>query len=237
VLESSSVPANVAVRVTRASKSFGARRVLDQLSLELVGAEFTALLGRSGSGKTTLLRLLLGLESPDAGRVQVPRQRSVVFQEPRLIPSQRVRDNVLLGLSINTRTRASAERALEEVGLRHLSGAWPETLSGGEAQRVALARALMREPELLLLDEPFGALDALTRLQMHGLLSQLCARHQPAVLLVTHDVDEALALADRVLVLREGAMSLDLILPRHAERQGAALAALRLRLLDELGVH
>src|SRR5439155_3586104 len=124
--------------------------------------------------------------------------RAVVFQEPRLVPWRRVLPNVVLGRCRSASVRRQGADALAEVGLTEHADAWPATLSGGEAQRVALARALVREPELLLLDEPFGALDALTRTKMHALLRELCRRHQPAVLLVTHDVDEAITLADRV---------------------------------------
>ncbi len=172
-----------------------------------------ALLGRSGTGKTTLLRILGGLDPGYDGDVLVPQHRAVVFQEPRLIPWLRVLPNVTLGLRPGAGGRAGLRQrglaALEEVGLADHAGAWPVTLSGGEAQRVALARALVREPQLMLLDEPFGALDALTRTRMHALLQDLCARHRPAVLLVTHDVDEAILLADRALVLVDGPITLD----------------------------
>ena len=171
--------------------------------------EFVALLGASGSGKTTLLRILAGLDTAGAGDVLVPEVRTVVFQEPRLVASQRVWRNVVLGLPRAQATRERAVSALQEVGLAPQADSWPGTLSGGEAQRVALARALVREPQLLLLDEPFAALDALTRLRMQQLVADLCARHRPGVLLVTHDVEEAVLLADRVMVLTEGRISLD----------------------------
>ena len=140
-----------------------------------------------------------------AGLLLTPERRSVVFQDARLLPWARVLDNVILGLR-DPGARERGRVALAEVGLAGRERAWPLELSGGEQQRVALARSLVREPELLLLDEPFGALDALTRLRMHELLGELCARHEPAVLLVTHDVDEAIELADRVLVLDAGAL-------------------------------
>jgi sulfonate transport system ATP-binding protein len=211
--------------------------VLDNLDLTMAPGEFVALLGASGSGKTTLLRLLAGLERPSAGEVLVPRRRTVVFQEPRLVPSKRVIDNVHIGLPANRDRADRARLALEEVGLTAHEQAWPGTLSGGEAQRVALARALVRRPELLLLDEPFAALDALTRLSMQGLVAELCARHRPAVLLVTHDVDEAVLLADRVLVLQEGRIGVDreVKLMRPRVRNGD-FQDLRQYFLSELGV-
>ncbi|MEZ0109931.1 sulfonate transport system ATP-binding protein [Catenulispora sp. EB89] len=230
---------SVAVRTDGVRREFGGRTVLGGVDLEIRRGEFVALLGASGSGKTTLLRLLAGLDSPDSGTVLVPRQRTVVFQEPRLVPSQRVLGNVALGLPRGAATRATALAALAEVGLAGHARAWPATLSGGEAQRVALARALVREPGLLLLDEPFAALDALTRLKMQDLVADLVARHRPAVLLVTHDVDEAIRLADRVVVLGGGGrLVLDepVALARPRDDADPAFPVLRRRLLAELGV-
>jgi sulfonate transport system ATP-binding protein len=155
------------------------------------------------------LRILAGLETADQGLVLVPKARTTVYQEPRLVPSLRVGANVTIGQPRGPETRRAAEKALAEVGLARHAKVWPATLSGGEAQRVALARALVREPSLLLLDEPFASLDALTRLQMQDLVRELCAIHRPAVLLVTHDVDEAIRLSHRVLVLRHGRFALD----------------------------
>ncbi|HSS37635.1 MAG TPA: ATP-binding cassette domain-containing protein [Polyangia bacterium] len=199
----------LAVTVRGLCKRFGDKTVLSEIDLDIRRGEFVALLGASGSGKTTLLRILAGLERADRGAVLVPRVCTTVYQEPRLVPSLRVAANVTLGQPRRSANRAAARRILAEVGLLNHARAWPTTLSGGEAQRVALARALVREPELLLLDEPFAALDALTRLQMQALVRDLVGLHQPAALLVTHDVDEAVRLADRVLVLREGRFVLD----------------------------
>ncbi|MFJ1716829.1 ABC transporter ATP-binding protein [Streptomyces sp. NPDC088260] len=229
--------AGTAVRVEGLTRSFGGRAVIDGLDLTLRTGEFTALLGRSGCGKSTLLRVLAGLDREIEGTVLVPRRRAVAFQAPRLMPWKKVWRNVLLGLP-GKPERGVAERALAEVGLAERSGAWPRTLSGGEAQRASLARALVREPDLLLLDEPFGALDALTRIRAQRLVAELWQRRECAVLLITHDVDEALLLADRALVMRDGAIAYEtpvaLDRPRSASSPG--FAALRSRLLTELGV-
>lgn len=203
-----------AVRITGVGRNFADRAVLKGIDLEIPAGQFVALLGASGSGKTTLLRLLSGLDVPDAGEILVPQTRTTIFQEPRLMPAWRVWRNVVVGeSSANAKSRALA--ALAEVGLTERADAWPATLSGGEAQRVALARALVRDPDLLLLDEPFAALDALTRARMQTLVRRLCERHGLATLIVTHDVDEAILLADRILVLRDGQIHVDLMRPAH----------------------
>lgn len=230
-------PSAVAASVRGLSRTFGERVVLDGMDLDIAPGEFVALIGRSGSGKSTLLRVLAGLDREVTGQVSVAGPVSVAFQEPRLVPWKRVLDNVGLGLRAAD-PQAAARTALAEVGLTERASAWPGTLSGGEAQRASLARALVREPRLLLLDEPFSALDALTRITMHRLVVSLWDRHKPAVLLVTHDVDEALALADRVLVLAEGriAHSSPITLLRPRVRDHPDLIALRLKLLTQLGV-
>ncbi|SNS67074.1 ABC transporter ATP-binding protein [Rhodococcoides kyotonense] len=225
------------VRASALTRGFGDRVVLDSLDLDIARGEFVALLGRSGSGKSTLLRALAELDYDvlGSGDLEVPENRSVVFQDSRLLPWARVLDNVVLGLpGRDALDRGKA--ALAEVGLAGREKAWPKELSGGEQQRVALARSLVREPELLLADEPFGALDALTRIRMHALLRELCAKHTPAVLFITHDVDEALLLADRVLVLDSGRIvsdrRVDLDSPRRqgdpkfTDRREALLTAL-----------
>nr|WP_245984407.1 ABC transporter ATP-binding protein [Streptomyces tateyamensis] len=231
--------ADTAVLARDLRRSFADREVLGGLDLRIRRGEFLALLGRSGSGKSTLLRAMAGLDPDFTGQLLVPQRRSVVFQDPRLQPWKRVLDNVVLGLpGSRSENRAQGLAALTEVGLAQHAQAWPVTLSGGEAQRAALARALVREPELLLLDEPFGALDALTRIRMHGLLRELCRRHRPAVLLVTHDVDEAVLLADRVVVLTEGRLgpAHEVRLPAERPRSHPEFAALRAALLAALGV-
>ncbi|MFB7879059.1 ABC transporter ATP-binding protein [Nocardia sp. NPDC056064] len=229
----------VVVRTRALTRGFGTRVVLDGIDLEIRRGEFVALLGRSGSGKSTLLRALaeLDAEVPGSGELSVPTQRAVVFQDSRLLPWSRVLDNVVLGLS-GRDAKERGRSALAEVGLAGRENAWPRELSGGEQQRVALARSLVREPELLLADEPFGALDALTRIRMHALLQALCAAHRPAVLLVTHDVDEAVLLADRVLVLDEGRIAIDQRIDTPRPRRHAHPEFVRLRevLLAGLGV-
>ena len=226
-----------AASVRGLSRRFGDRAVLDGLDLDIAPGEFIALIGRSGSGKSTLLRALAGLDREVTGTLSAPGPVSVAFQEPRLLPWKKVLANVALGLR-TADPDGAGRTALAEVGLAEHAAAWPGTLSGGEAQRASLARALVREPRLLLLDEPFSALDALTRITMHRLVVSLWQRHKPAVLLVTHDVDEALTLADRVLVLGEGriAHSSPITLPRPRVRDHPDLIALRLRLLTQLGV-
>ena len=226
-----------AVRLLGVRRDFGTRTVLRGIDLEIAKGQFVVLLGQSGTGKSTLLRALAGLDDGIEGSVSVVDNRAVVFQEPRLLPWRSVWRNVALGLG-GSDIRARALEALSEVGLKDHADAWPSTLSGGEAQRASLARALVREPELLLLDEPFGALDALTRLKMHGLVRQLWARHEPAVLLVTHDVDEAVALADRILVLDDGHLITDVTvaLEQPRRRSNPDFAELRSRLLSDLGV-
>jgi len=223
-----------AVRIRDLKRTFTLKGVLKGVDLDIAPGEFVALLGRSGSGKSTLLRALAGIdhEAEGTGEIALPPRLSVIFQDARLLPWMRVLDNVTLGLPRASHPRAL--QALDEVGLGSRERAWPHELSGGEQQRVALARALVREPALLLADEPFGALDALTRIQMHDLLRRLSERHKPAVLLVTHDIDEALALADRIVMLDDGRISADLQVAGRGDRTLIALQ--RRRLLAMLGV-
>jgi sulfonate transport system ATP-binding protein len=228
-----------AVRISELTRKFGDRTVLDRVNLDIAPGEFVALLGHSGSGKSTLLRAIAGLDHDvrGSGAVQAPERVSMVFQDSRLLPWRRVLANVVLG-AVGDDVTGRGTAALAEVGLAGRERAWPNELSGGEAQRAALARSLVWEPELLLADEPFGALDALTRTKMHSLLRELCLRHRPAVLLVTHDVDEAVVLADRVLILQDGRIGLDfsIDLPHPRSYRDRHLADYRERLLTALGV-
>lgn len=225
------------------SKSFGKREVLSDLDLTIPAGQFLAIVGRSGCGKSTLLRLIAGLDRASGGRITIDAapiealQPSVrlLFQDARLLPWQRVVGNV--GIARINGWRDAAQAALEDVGLGDRANDWPAVLSGGQRQRVALARALVSRPRVLLLDEPFGALDALTRSEMHGLLERIWREHRFTTVLITHDVAEAVALADRVIVLRDGGVALDLAiaLPRPRRGTGDTLAVdLHARILEEV---
>ncbi|MEE7490747.1 aliphatic sulfonate ABC transporter ATP-binding protein [Methylobacterium oryzae] len=239
----------IAVTVRDLHKSFDGNAVIEGLNLFLPAGGFTAVVGRSGCGKSTLLRLILGLETPTGGRVDLegsersPRRseppKRIMFQEPRLLPWARVVDNVAVGLSghgTRAERRERALAALAEVGLADKAGQWPATLSGGQRQRVALARALVSRPGLLALDEPLGALDALTRIGMQDLIERIWRAQGFTALLVTHDVTEAVALADRILVVEAGRIALDLRVdvPRPRRRGDPDLARLEGRILDHL---
>lgn len=239
-----------AAEVDNASLSYGDNPVLRDVTLRVGAHEIVALIGRSGSGKSTLLRLLAGLSQTETGTVRTAGYPAVSFQEPRLFPWRTVLKNVGFGLVREKVGKSEAkERArttLDEVGLTDKTGAWPAQLSGGQAQRVSLARALVARPQLLLLDEPFGALDALTRRTMHELLISLWRDNRFGALLVTHDVDEALRLADRVVVLADGRIVEDIAVPnpRGAAGRGDGsddivdpeIPRLRAELLTALGV-
>lgn len=238
------------------SKSFtlnGQRlNVLRDLQLEIRGGEALAIVGPSGCGKTTLLRVLAGLEAPDAGEVlvdQLPVQgvgkdRAVIFQEPRLLPWLNVLGNVAFGLEVQGLSRQSAEARARHyirlVGLAEFEEAWPRQLSGGMAQRVGIARALTVQPEILLLDEPLGALDAMTKLTMQEELARIWREEKVTMVLVTHDLEEAIFLADRVLVLDKGGVAprlIDIDLPRPRDRSEPGFVAMRRRLMGEFGLH
>lgn len=226
------------VRLAGVRRVYGAATVLDGVDLTVRAGELVALTGRSGSGKSTLLRLIMGLERSDAGTVDADRRIAVSFQEPRLLPWLTVEANVGFGLPRRLRAARVAE-ALDEVQLADKAGQWPLQLSGGQAQRVSLARAIARRPQVMLLDEPFGALDALTRADMQRLVLRLRAAHGWTVLMVTHDVGEAVRMADRGIVLRDGRIALDLPIDRSAlDDRGRPVGheALEQRLLDALAV-
>jgi sulfonate transport system ATP-binding protein len=231
-----------AVHASGLSKSYAGRQVLHGADLHIAPGEFIAIVGRSGCGKSTLLRLLAGLESADAGQITLDGEAQshhqgdvrIMFQDARLLPWKRVLDNVALGLpGLDAKERA--REALAQVGLADRANEWPAVLSGGQRQRVALARALVHTPRLLLLDEPLGALDALTRIEMHRLIERLWQRHGFTALLVTHDVSEAVALADRVVLIEEHRIAFDerVALARPRAR-GPASAACEERILERV---
>lgn len=233
----------IGIRIEGLSKSFGDVQVLKDLDLEVPAGQFLTIVGKSGCGKSTLLRLLVGLDAPTAGRIaftdtagsEIDANSRIVFQEPRLLPWASVVDNVAVGLkdvpARSARTQSLA--ALAEVQLDEKAREWPARLSGGQRQRVALARALVSRPDFLAMDEPLGALDALTRITMQGLVERVWQEQGFTALFVTHDVAEAVALADRVIVLDEGRIALDVEVPnpRPRERGAADLAELEGRLL------
>ena len=230
----------LAVEARGLTKAFGERRVLEAVDLDIRPGEFVAIVGRSGCGKSTLLRLVAGLDAASGGSVTLDgdafaAQRGdarIMFQDARLLPWKRVVDNIALGLP-GAHARQRALEALAQVGLADRANDWPAVLSGGQRQRVALARALVHRPRLLLLDEPLGALDALTRIEMQALIERLWKQHGFTALLVTHDVSEAVALADRVVLIEDHRVALDetIALPRPRSRGDAAFAAVEDRVL------
>jgi len=237
--------AGVTIAVRGLSKRFGSREVLRQIDLEIPGGDFVAIVGKSGCGKSTLLRLLAGLDAPTAGRITldgepvdgIAAQARIMYQDSRLLPWQTVLDNVTLGLrGSKGQVRAQGLRALEQVGLADRAHEWPGVLSGGQRQRVALARALVHRPRLLLLDEPLGGLDALTRIGMQSLIERLWQEHRFTAVLVTHDVSEAVALANRAVILEAGRVALvqRIALGRPRERGDARYAAIEGGILDRL---
>jgi sulfonate transport system ATP-binding protein len=235
-----------AVALRGVTKAFGEHRVLHGIDLDIEAGAFVAIVGRSGCGKSTLLRLLAGLDQPTGGSIAVDRQTQgwqegvrLMFQEPRLLPWQRVTNNVEVGLT-HARgrhdRRRQAQDVLAQVGLDGRGHNWPAVLSGGQKQRVALARALVSHPKLLLLDEPLGALDALTRIEMQDLVANVWQDKGFTAVVVTHDVAEAVALADRILVLEDGKVVLDIAvdLPRPRRRGDPRGAGIEGRILEQL---
>ncbi|WP_022982676.1 ATP-binding cassette domain-containing protein [Ideonella sp. B508-1] len=234
----------LAVSLRGLSKRYGERTVLQDVDLDIAPGEFVAIVGRSGCGKSTLLRHLAALEASDAGELRFDGQLAghrlspdvrLMYQDARLLPWKRVLDNVALGLS-GPQAREQALAALAAVGLAERAHDWPWVLSGGQRQRVALARALVHRPRLLLLDEPLGALDALTRIEMHQLIERLWRAQGFTAVLVTHDVGEAVALADRVLLIEDQHVAFDeaVALPRPRPRGHADFAALEDRVLQRV---
>ena len=223
-------------------KSFGEKNVLEGITLDVKAGEFVAIVGKSGSGKSTLLRLISGLDTPDSGEIRVNGnvlqgrndQARVMFQDARLLPWRRVLENIAIGFDGDWRTAAA--EVLSHVGLGDRAREWPNVLSGGERQRVALARALLTRPPLLLLDEPLGALDALTRIEMQRLIERLWREEGFTAVLITHDVEEALVLADRVVLLEGGKIGLDLPidLPRPHPRGSADFGMLKEYILSRV---
>jgi sulfonate transport system ATP-binding protein len=239
---SATPPNGVRLEVRQVDKKYGERTVLSRADITITPGEFVAIVGRSGCGKSTLLRLVAGLEPATHGSLQVDGNTisglrddtRIMFQDSRLLPWRRVFDNVALGLPAAQRPRAN--EVLAQVGLGDRGGDWPAKLSGGQRQRVSLARALVHNPRLLLLDEPLGALDALTRIEMHQLIEGLWQKNGFTALLVTHDVQEAVALADRVILIEEGRIALDEKIPldRPRSRGDAAFAAIEKKILDRV---
>ncbi|MFC0283155.1 ABC transporter ATP-binding protein [Camelimonas abortus] len=241
-----------AVTIRGLSRSFGDKQVLKRVDLHIPAGQFVAVVGKSGCGKSTLLRLVVGLDQPTSGHITLAGVDGagdgeagavegvrIMFQEPRLLPWERVRGNVEVGLSRalpRAERKAIAQRTLEAVGLGDRGGEWPAVLSGGQKQRVALARALASGPRLLALDEPLGALDALTRIDMQRLIERVWQEQGFTAILVTHDVSEAIALADRILVIDQGTIAADIPVPgaRPRRRGDPELAALEGRIIDAL---
>jgi sulfonate transport system ATP-binding protein len=234
----------IRLTIQNLTKSFGDVDVLRGIDLELSPGEFVAIVGQSGCGKSTLLRHIAGLEDPSSGRVVqdgklilgLNPDARVMFQDSRLLPWERVLENVGVGLGLKGDWRDKARLALEQVGLAERAKEWPSVLSGGQRQRVALARALATEPSLLLLDEPLGALDALTRIEMQRLIERIWQEHKFTALLVTHDVEEAVALANRVVLIEKGKIVMDLPIPlsRPRQRSSSMFASLAGKILDRV---
>jgi sulfonate transport system ATP-binding protein len=227
------------------AKQYGGKAVLQGIDLEVYEGQFVAIIGKSGCGKSTLLRLLAGLEKPTSGEIVTAvrgdnqKRTRIMFQEPRLLPWARVSANVDVGLTGIEKGETARKKSLEilaEVGLADRGGEWPSVLSGGQRQRVALARALVGHPSILALDEPLGALDALTRIEMQQLLERIWLAKKFTAMLVTHDVTEAVALADRVVVIDSGRIALDLAIPVERPRRHASpeLAFFERQILDQL---
>lgn len=243
---------STSVKITDVEKHFGRARsrieVLRDINLEIAQGEFIALLGPSGCGKSTLLRLVAGLDSASSGSVVIGDREvsgidsrcGVIFQEPRLLPWLSLRENVALGANLN-REKVDIDALLARVGLAGFENNLPREVSGGMAQRASLARGLAVNPKVLLLDEPFAALDALTRLTMQDLLLEVTEESKTTVIFVTHDIDEALHLADRVVVLAQRGNGIDEVvrvsLEKPRDRSHPDLVPIRNELFSKFGIH
>ncbi len=234
------------LKIQGLQKQFGNNPVLDQVNLQIEPGEFIAVVGRSGSGKSTMLRLIAGIEKPSAGMVIQDGQpisglnsdARMMFQEARLLPWKKVFENVALGISDKNKEikKEQTNEILQRVGLINYKDKWPNILSGGQRQRVALARALVSRPRLLLLDEPLGALDALTRIEMQQLIEELWQEQRFTSILVTHDVEEAVVLADRVILIKDGKVGMDvqISLSRPRRRNHPVFGSLVGNILDQV---
>lgn len=232
----------VKIELINVSKSFGDKEVLHNVNLTIEKGEFVAIIGKSGSGKSTLLRLVSNLESLSSGELlfdHVPAGESkakltMMYQDSRLLPWKKVIDNVGLGLEGNWKEKA--EKALQAVGLIEYKDEWPTRLSGGQQQRVALARALVHQPAILMLDEPLSALDALTRIEMQNLIEKIWADLGFTALLVTHDVSEAVRLADRIVLIEDGNIAMDqkVDYPRPRSKSQQELVELEEKILNRI---
>lgn len=234
------------LKIQGLQKQFGNNPVLDQVNLQIEPGEFIAVVGRSGSGKSTMLRMIAGIEKPSAGMVIQNGQpisglnsdARMMFQEARLLPWKKVFENVALGISDKNKEKRKEQtnEILQRVGLINYKDEWPNILSGGQRQRVALARALVSRPRLLLLDEPLGALDALTRIEMQQLVEELWQEQRFTSILVTHDVEEAVVLADRVILIKDGKVGMDVQVPlsRPRKRNHPVFGSLVGNILDQV---
>ena len=234
----------VSLKINQLKKSYDHLEVLSDVNFKIASGEFVAIVGKSGCGKSTLLRHIAGLEQATAGEIEqndtvvngLNCDARVMFQEARLLPWQTVLENVGVGLGMKKGWEEKALWALKQVGLEERANDWPSVLSGGQKQRVALARALASQPPLLLLDEPLGALDALTRLEMQSLIEELWKKHKFTAILVTHDVSEAITLADRVILIEKGTIKMDLkiSLNRPRNRTNHEFAELEGKVLSKI---
>lgn len=227
---------NSMIKIKNVNKTYDNLTALQNINLDINQGEFIALVGMSGGGKSTLLRLIAGLEQPTTGSVSIESDHTkslmrVMFQEDRLLPWMSVLDNLSFG-SKDKNTKAHAQELLELVELGDYADQFPNQLSGGQKQRVALARALMSQPQILLLDEPLGALDALTRRKMQDLILDICQKQNLTTILVTHDVEEAARMADRIIVMKNSTNTYEEVCPKN--RNAGQIGIVADRVLGEI---